>query len=246
MERPAGAAAPLPWRDRAPLLLGHRGAPRLAHENTLASFRAALLAGLDGLETDLQRTSDGALVISHDPYLHGDDGAPDAFIAKLALAEVRRREPAMLDLGDLRAFMEDFPAALVNLELKTAAPFDDPRAAELTRELGGWPEAVRRRLWLSSFDPLQLLTLAATRPDVPLAFLAFDATALALLPSLPVVAVHPHHSLVTAERMSAWRAAGLAVFVWTVNDVELARRLLGLGVDGLIGDVPEALLAARR
>ncbi len=52
MERPAGAAAPLPWRDRAPLLLGHRGAPRLAHENTLASFRAALLAGLDGLETD--------------------------------------------------------------------------------------------------------------------------------------------------------------------------------------------------
>ncbi len=246
MDRPDPTDSAAPWSGRVPLVLGHRGAPRQARENTLASFRAALEAGLDGLETDLQRSRDGVLVISHDPYLHGDDASPDTFIAKLGINELRRREPAMLTLADLRAFMEEFPAALVNLELKTAAPFDDPRAVELARELAGWPAGLRGRLWLSTFDPLQILALAAAGVDAPLAFLVYDPAALALLPSLPVAAVHPHHGLVTADRVSAWRAGGLAVFVWTVNDLALASRLLDLGVDGLIGDVPDTLLAARR
>ena len=100
-------------------------------------------------------------------------------------------------------------------------------------------------MWISSFDPRELLRLAERGVAAPLAFLAYEASALALLPSLPVAAVHPHHTLVTPERVSEWHAAGLAVFVWTVNEEPLARRLLEDGVDGLIGDYPEVLLGAR-
>lgn len=217
----------------------------MAPENTLASFTAALEAGLDGLETDLQRAADGALVVNHDPYLDHDDPV-GTFIARLDLAEVRRQRPDVPTLADLRHLLEQRPAAVVNLELKTDAQFGDGRVQELAAELTAWPANVTRRLWISTFDPLQLLRLAEVGVPVPLAFLAFHASALALLPSLPVRAVHPHHSLVTPERVIEWRASGLAVFVWTVNDGALAERLLALRVDGLIGDHPALLLAARR
>jgi glycerophosphoryl diester phosphodiesterase len=48
---------------------GHRGAQALAPENTLASFEAALDAGVDSIETDVHRTADGILVLWHDPWL---------------------------------------------------------------------------------------------------------------------------------------------------------------------------------
>ena len=213
----------------------------------MAAFRRALEAGLDGFETDVQRTADGALVLHHDAVLPGG-----SFIASLALAELRELAPHVPLLADLVPVMSDFPAARLNLEVKTAAPYDDSRSADVASTLAGWPAAVRERTWLSSFDPLLLLSLhealtteGAAMPAVPLAFLMSSAKAERLLPVLPVAAVHPHHSLATAERMRRWHERGLSVYVWTVNDPELAQRLLGAGADGIIGDVPDMLLAAR-
>lgn len=232
--------AALPWGLRnAPLLLGHRGAPHVARENSRAALLAALDAGLDGLETDLQRTRDGALVLSHDPHLPGG-----GLISEMTEAELTRQAPETIGLAQLRELLGQRENALVNLEVKTDAPFGDARATELVAQLQSWPEPLRRRLWLSSFDPLLLLQLHDAQAPVPIAFLAYEASALRLLESLPVVAVHPHHSLITAERMREWRARELAVFTWTVNEPELAETLLALGVDGLIGDEPRVLLEA--
>ena len=77
-----------------------------------------------------------------------------------------------------------------------------------------------------------------------LAYLVAEESALAILPHLPVSAVHPHYTLVTRERVDGWHGAGLAVFTWTVNDGELAARMLEAGVDGIIGDEPQVLLDA--
>ena len=54
------------------LVIAHRGAPRLARENTVESFRAAVATGAGGIELDVRRTADGALVVHHDAVL--DDG----------------------------------------------------------------------------------------------------------------------------------------------------------------------------
>ncbi|MFC6749243.1 glycerophosphodiester phosphodiesterase family protein [Deinococcus aquaticus] len=59
-----------------PLLLGHRGTPRLHTENTLVGFQAAMDAGLDGVELDVRRLMDGTLVIHHDPALKGAGRCP--------------------------------------------------------------------------------------------------------------------------------------------------------------------------
>lgn len=242
----AGGSEPkeLPWSGRLPLALGHRGAPRTAPENRRASLAAALTT-LDGIETDLHRTKDGVLVVNHDAHL-GPHATAETLIAQNDLAHLRRQEPELLTVQDLRQLLEEHPAALANIELKSSAPDGDARSADLAEELAGWTAEVAARVWVSSFDPFELLRLADFGVKVPLGFLVSEARALALLPSLPVAAVHPHHTLVTSEHVAAWHADELAVFTWTVNEAPLALKLLEDGVDGLIGDVPEVLLAAKQ
>lgn len=65
-------------------IIGHRGAPRLAHENTIASFQKALDLGVDWLETDVRKTRDGILVLFHDEEIGGKK------IANLDFAEIIR------------------------------------------------------------------------------------------------------------------------------------------------------------
>src|SRR5690606_8801533 len=139
------------WRERPPsgvtadgvslrpLLIGHRGSPRVAPENTIAAFNAALAAGLDGIETDVQRTADGELVLDHDRDLAGGH-----HISAMTLGELRVAAPSVPLVGDLVALLQDRPEARLNLELKAAVPHEDGRADDLCEELARWPHAVQR------------------------------------------------------------------------------------------------------
>jgi glycerophosphoryl diester phosphodiesterase len=226
--------------SRSPLLIGHRGAPLAAPENTIESFRTALEAGIDGLELDLHRTSDGVLAVHHDPDVGG------SFISELDWSELSSRAAGIPRFEQVLELLESFPEARLNIELKHAVPHPDEREVALARLLERWDGPAKRHAWISSFDPFSLVRLERLGVGLPLAALAARDEELTLLPCLPIKGVHPRHSLVTAERMAAWRERGLFVFVWTVNEPGLARELIGLGVDGLIGDDPALLLEARR
>jgi len=219
------------------LLLGHRGAPRAARENTLESFRLALQAGLDGIELDVQRTRDGVLVIHHDFDLQG------VAIASLPWAELAAQAPWMPRIEQVFELYEEFPKASLNLELKSQPPSSDGRESDLARALAAWPQ--RERAWISSFDPLALIRLKKAGVDVPMALLYAQTEVLELLPCLPVRGVHPHFSLLTPEQVEEFKAKELFVVTWTVNDGETAKRLLAWGVDGVIGDLPQELLVSR-
>lgn len=219
------------------LLLGHRGSPRRARENTLESFALALQDGLDGVELDVQRSRDGVLVIHHDFDL---EGVP---LAELDWVEIRRRAPWMPRLEEVFELFEAHPEAWINLELKSQPPTSDGREAALARLLGAW--GGRGRAWVSSFDPLALIRLRRQGLDVPLALLYAQEEVLELLPCLGVQGVHPHHSLLSREEVERLRGQGYFVATWTVNDARRARELLEWGVRGVIGDVPDELKAAR-
>lgn len=229
----------MPRSSRPPLLIGHRGAPLAAPENTLAAFRSAMESGTNGLELDLHRTSDGVLAVCHDPDVAG------AFVSELSWAELSIRAPQVPRFEEVLELLEEFPQAHLNIELKHAVPRPDGREELLAATLEEWDGAARERAWISTFDPYSLLRLRREGVELPLALLAGEKEGLELLPCLPVAGVHPHHSLVTPERMDGWRERGLFVFAWTVNELELATMLLKRGVDGLIGDDPGLLLAAR-
>ncbi|MGK0617941.1 glycerophosphodiester phosphodiesterase [Meiothermus cerbereus] len=221
-----------------PLLLGHRGSPRQARENTLESFRRALEAGLDGLELDLHRTRDGVLAVYHDFELEGHP------IASLDWPTLQQRAPWMPRLEQVFELAEEFPRAWLNLELKSKPGASDGRETLLAQALQAWPG--RARAWISSFDPLALIRLHRLKVGVPLALLYSEPEMEELLPCLPLQGAHPEFVLLNPARVALLKAKGLFVATWTVNQASIARELLDWGVDGIIGDLPQELLAARR
>lgn len=223
------------------LLLGHRGTPRLHRENTMPGFQAALDAGLDGVELDVRRLSDGTLVVHHDDTLH--DGRLLPF---LTLDELPGEVPL---LDQVLAWAAD-TGAYVNVEFKyeSARPDDRvPRALDAVRAHGVGPRVI-----VSSFNPLLLFAARQHAPEVERGLLVHRTYRAGPLNAVPLamrwtgsVALHPHHSLVDAPLMALARRSGWRVNTWTVNDPGEVRRLTALGVDALIGDLPDVLLEAR-
>lgn len=225
------------------LLVGHRGTRGARPENTLAAFRHAFDAGLDGIEFDVQMAGDGALVITHDSSL----GA--AAVHDLTLAELRERLPDLPTLPELFAMARDYGGRLLNLEIKAEGV--RTRGLEWAVVRAILASGLRDRVLVSSFNPLSLLRVRLLAPGLRVALL-YDSSTMqrpGLRPRpgwLHVDALHPHHSLADATLLRSAHARDVAVNVWTVNEPEDIRRLRALGVDAIMGDDPDTLLRAGR
>lgn len=224
-----------------PLLLGHRGSPRAHPENSLAGFQAALDAGLDGTELDVRRLADGTLAVHHDAALRSGR----------ALAELTRAElpPEVPTLPEVLAWAAD-TGAYLNVEIKWEGWQPDDRVARTLDSLR--VHGLTRRVILSSFNPLILAVARELAPDIERGVL-YDRPWRAGPLELPEVvgrwvdaaALHPHHALIGPELLALARRRGWRVNTWTVNEPGEVQRLKALGVDGLIGDLPEVLLTGR-
>ena len=235
--------------SQKPLLLGHRGSPRVKHENTLESFQAALETGLDGIELDVQRSFNGVLVVHHDFYL------PDGrLIASLKDTEIMNLElPGGLRVPSLEAVLvwAKQSGAYVNIEIKSEAMTSDGREIETVRLIERLD--IGENVIISSFNPASIVRVRLANAHLETALL-YDNEAgspwfledAKLAPVLGVKAIHPHHSLVTPELIARAKSQGWRVNVWTVNDLELGVKLLEMGVNALIGDFPEVLLEAQK
>jgi glycerophosphoryl diester phosphodiesterase len=219
-----------------PLILGHRGSPRLAPENSLDSFRIALEQGADGVELDVQRTGDGVLVAHHDEALpSGED------IAALSYAELlpsaRRAGFEMPKLANVFELLSG--RALLDIELKRAGY--EESVAELARRL--LPKAT---FAFSSFDMRVVRECRRLAPDVP-AFLIVagereTALDLALMESIGASGIAFESTHVSDSMVQFFHTRRYPVFAWTVNDGAEAVRLGRAGVAGLITDEPGELL----
>ncbi|WP_337997771.1 glycerophosphodiester phosphodiesterase family protein [Oleispirillum naphthae] len=223
-------------------VIGHRGAVRLAPENTLAAFRAAARVGARWVETDVSLLGDGTPVICHDADLGRIAGRrerlADLAAEDLALLGVAEKVPTLA--AALEA-LDDFGLS-VNLDVKARGDAEDLAAAlvlELTRR--PWP---RERLLVSSFDAEVLAVLAAARPDIRLGILCEEIPDDWALQAARVraVALHPYRRALSPAFAVEMLAAGLEIYAWTVNDPAEAMRLWGWGVTGVITDDPALLL----
>ena len=260
--RPAGAGQRL--AALAPTaVIGHRGTgkTRLGHpfpENSLASFREAVRQGADGIELDLELTSDGALVVMHDDTLdRTTDGS--GCVSRKTLAQVR--ESRILDAegrptGEPPPTLEEVFQALpshilVNVELKTFGPdceTESTRPVDLARaavrevaRLGG-----SGRTFFSSFDEQAAAAVKQENPALYSALLLNRKRSRAWKTSLERVweqgldAVHPHVMIPGAGVEAALRS-GLQVNVFTVNGRRLMNAMLDRGVTAIITDQPGLL-----
>jgi glycerophosphoryl diester phosphodiesterase len=224
-----------------PLLLGHRGTPRLHRENTLAGFQAALDAGLDGVELDVRRLVDGTLVIHHDEHLSDGRALPEMTAADL---------PAEIPTLDATLVWAARTGAFVNVELKFERAWPDDRVAHTLDAIRS--HGLSGQVIVSSFNPLLLAAARRHAPDIARGLLIHRAYRLGPLDLVPAAmtwlgaaALHPHHTLIDAALMDQARAGGWQVNTWTVNNPAEVIRLTALGVHAVIGDVPEVLHTAR-
>lgn len=233
----------------APRAFAHRGwhiGDLSGLENSMPAFRRAFEQGYRYLETDVQATSDGQLIVFHDPRL---DRVTDrqGVIANLPWSEVRRARIGGTEQIPLLAdLLEEFPTARFNIDPKTGAAVAP--LAELLLSAGATD-----RVCLVSFSDHRLTRLrAALGPDVALAlgpqaiFRLCRASALRRrFPTTAVAAQVPlayqRFPIVTPRFIATAHAAGLEVHVWTIDEPDEMRRLLALGVDGIMTDRPELL-----
>lgn len=209
-----------------PLLLGHRGAraTRAVSENTIESFDLALAHGCDGFEFDVRKTADGRAVICHDPEVGG--------------LEISKAGPGSLEaLPTLKQVLTRYaPQAFLDIELKVPG-----LEHSLISTLRAHPP--QRGFVVSSFLPEVLEALTAIDAALPLGLLTETPSQLARWKLSPACFVLPHSPQIGADLCWAVQAAGKKIFAWTVNDREEMRRFASWGIDGLISDETELLVA---
>jgi glycerophosphoryl diester phosphodiesterase len=226
-----------------PLVFAHRGASAQAPANTLEAFALARTLGADGVELDVRRTADGVLVVHHDP-----DAAGVGLLADAEFPSVRAARP---DLPTLAEALAQCAGLLVNVEIK-CLPWEPDADGPERRVLRAVIDQVRAgttEVVISSFELDAVDACRALAPELTTAWLTSGQE----LPTTIPLAVERGHRWLHPDREAALAASPetiarahadeLLVDVWTVDDPGEVRRLVALGVDGIITNVPDVVLA---
>jgi glycerophosphoryl diester phosphodiesterase len=235
------------------------------------SFEAGLAAGADRLELDVHATRDGTIVVLHDETVDRTTNGR-GWVRSLAWDEVRTLDAGWgftapdgshphrgrgIRIPTLNALLAAFPEVPINVEVKQRSPSIVDRVLEI---LDAHDARDRTLLAAEHHDVMETIRTAA--PDVVTSFSALEVAdfvgrlredrwedyrppgvALQVPPSFGEV------TIVSAESVAAAHRLGLEVHVWTINDAAEMARLLALGVDAIMSDVPHAaapLLARTR
>lgn len=215
--------------------IGHRGAAGLEPENTLRSFRRAAAEGAGVLEVDLRLTVDGRLVAMHDPTLdRTTDGTGP--VREVTLADLRR-----LDAG-LGERVPTFEEVLEVIGLPIHAEVKAYEAAEpLAKIIRNM--SLARRVTPICFSGEILRRVKRIVPDQPVGLICPDVSTGVVreASSIGAAFVSAQASSLNTGTAGQLKRADLKVTAWTVNQPGEMRRLIDLGVDGIVTDHPDLL-----
>lgn len=237
-------AAPL---AAGPAVIAHRGASAEAPENTLAAVKLAWQQGADAVEVDVYCTADGQIVCSHDGSTKRTAGV-DLAIAQTTFAELRK-----LDVGKWKG------PQWAGERIPTLAEVLDtiPAGKRLFVEIKSGPDTVPDILAVLRIypHPHRLVGISfgagvieAVREQYPRLYTCFlcaaGPQAVEQARKLNAHGLDVQMSDAVNEGFAqACRAAGLGLYVWTVDDLAVAKRAAGLGVDGITTNRPAEIMA---
>lgn len=235
-----------------PRVFAHRGLVTAAGadsgvwENSAAAFAAAHAAGAEYIETDCQVTADGDVVLFHDSTLTRLTGDPRAVrdVPTRELARLFADHGGLLTVADA---LDSFPTARFNIDVKTreaAAPLGPILVDHTDRVLITSFDDANRRATLAAVlragAGLRPATSGGSRTIAAVrALSALRLSPARALRDVDALQIPERHGLVrvlTPALLTAARRRGVEVHVWTVNDPADMRRLIALGVDGIVSD----------
>lgn len=248
----------------ARLVIAHRGASAEAPENTLPAFEAAVRQGADAIELDVRLTADGAPVVIHDDTLDRttDQTGPVAArtLAELRLADAGwsftpdagRTHPhrgGLARIPTLGEVLWAFPKLALLVEIK------EPAAQDAVRRVLLQEDATDRCVVASEHqEALRVFEGApfvrgASAPEISALYWAVMLRRRPPAPRYRLLSVPLRHRglpVPTGRFVSAARANGCTVHVWTVDTPDTARRLWRRGVTGIVTNVPGTMVETRR
>ena len=213
--------------------IAHRGARTELPENTVAAFERAFERGATGIELDVHSSSDGVIVVHHDPDLTDSVSGARRAIAEMTWEEIRangfRSGVSVPQLMEVLATVP--PGATAYVEIK---------GDRIERLVADVIVASSAKCAVHSFDHATIGRIAAIAPDLPRGLLFESVESLGSLESevkrVSARDVWPHYSLIDSTLVARARAVGARVIAWTVNSRADAERLAGLGIDGICTD----------
>ena len=247
-----------------PLVIAHRGGAGVSPENTLFAFKRAADLGVDVIEMDIRATSDGALVVVHDAAVERTtDGRGK--VNEMTFEQLKKFDAGYrftpdggktfpyrqsgITIPTLEEVFAALPLMKFNIEPKQQTPSLIKPLCRIIRE-----RKMSNRVVVGSFNQTILEEFrkecaevaTSAGPSEVSKFLSFYKTGLSASYSPAMHALQIPESIaglqvITKEFIRAARERNLKVHVWTVNDAAAMKRLLEMGVDGIMTDYPDRL-----
>jgi glycerophosphoryl diester phosphodiesterase len=233
------------------LVIAHRGASGNAPENTLAAFKKAVALGATFIETDLQLSRDARFVAIHDPTVNRTTNGQGA-VHEMTLAELRRLDAGswfgsefagerIPTLQEILEFSKKYDVVFY-LEIKPSGSWGGEQAlVSALRESGEIPRTV-----VISFDASIVNTMRKIEPTLMTGLLYDGQIENPLEKAISIGArqLAVRGDLVTPAFIAEVHKKDLQLVCWTVNHPAHMRMLASAGVDGIMSDYPDRLVAA--
>lgn len=239
------------------LILGHRGARAYYAENTLLSFEQAIIQGADGIELDIHYSKDGQIMVFHDFTLDrmcGVKGAIYEFTAealKKFKVQFKNQYESIPTLEEVMQLILDLQqkygrSLIVNVELKAGSDFY-PDIEEKALALC-YAYLPKNQVIFSSFDHYALKRIREIDQDAVTGILTASALVdpWEYVEKLNANFYHPNYQSLNGTMIKAFSDKGIKLNPYTVNDVKTARRLIENGLNALITDTPDVMVALNK
>lgn len=234
------------------LNLAHRGFSGKYPENTLLAFHQAYLAGADGVELDVQLTSDGEVVIFHDESIDRMTNG-SGVLSEMTLEDVRAfivsspsykglPDQKILTLQDYLNWVED-KDFITNIELKSKDGKDIGLEKKVLDLIASFQ--VEERIILSSFHHSTMSRIKAQNQSVKTGLLVpgCDKTIIDMAKQIGMDYIHPHALSLTEDLIDYAVGQGLEINTWTVNEIADLEKVTVPGIHAIITDYPDRLKA---
>ncbi len=237
-------------------VIAHRGANRVAPQNTMDAFKNAIKFKADGFETDVHMTSDGVPVICHN-YTVDKTSDGKGEISKNTLEQLKRLDfgayfhhsfkgTKIPTLDEFLSLSKKANIKVLNIEIKSPLNKDYTIADKIIEAVKSFE--LFDELIISSFDPDLLVYIKDIDENCKTGYLYSPERSITykqvlghevdFAKSIGADALHPHRILVKKSLVDEAHANGIMVNPWTVNSEKDIKKLVGYGVDGIITDVP--------
>lgn len=222
----------------------HRGASEYAPENTLSSFYLGLLQGANGIETDVQRTKDGILILFHDDMLERVTNST-GFISDYTFNELKRIKvygESVSDFYDrivsLEEFLQRFSGYDINFAIELKSANIEADTVALIKKFG-----IEDRTTVTSFEYDYIKNVKLYDDTIRIGWLV-NSDGVAEIDKLKEIGgeeMAPKAEMLTNESIKKIRDAGIGVRAWGVFNTAIMKKIASLEIDGMTVNFPDRL-----